>query len=345
MPVRRYRYTRVLRGLVTIGLASLAFAIPSASGSTIVAEIKVGEGSCCVVAQGRSIWVLNVCDASVSEIDPATNNVVRTIPIGLQPRAGDPRCAPLKLSHGGGALWIERRRGLEPLNPARVYRLDTATRRVIRIAIPTLVEGSIAFDGRSLWAGPDTQGTMRRIDARSGRVVARLPVSRRRVVAVTNVVADAKQIWLATGDNGLFRIDPRTKKIVAELRLTGGGEVSMALSGGPLWIAQTGIRRLTRIDTRANRIRARVPLRVKLADRFLFPHLWDGGDGSLWFQPGPASRVKFDPRTGVPLKTITLPLKGPRTVWGIGGVAIGFGSTWIGQWHGRRDGSVFRLTP
>jgi hypothetical protein len=62
-----------------MGLASLAFAIPSASGSTIVAEVYVGEGPCCVVAQAGRIWVLNVCDASVSEIDPGTNTVVRTI--------------------------------------------------------------------------------------------------------------------------------------------------------------------------------------------------------------------------------------------------------------------------
>jgi hypothetical protein len=55
---------------------------------------------------------------------------------------------------GGGALWIEHRRGLEVSNPAQVYRLDTATRRVTRIAIPALVEGSIAFDSHSLWAGP-----------------------------------------------------------------------------------------------------------------------------------------------------------------------------------------------
>jgi len=93
----------VLRGLVTVvGIASLAFAIPPASGSTTVAEIRVGEGPCCVVAQGRSIWVLNVCDASVSEIDPATNTVVRTIPIGPRRRAGDPHCSHLKLIHGGG---------------------------------------------------------------------------------------------------------------------------------------------------------------------------------------------------------------------------------------------------
>jgi hypothetical protein len=328
-----------------VGLAPLAVAIPSAGGSTILAEIRVGEGPCCVVAQGRSIWVLNVCDASVSEISPATNNVVRTIPVGPRQRAGDPYCPPLKLIHGGGALWIERRRGLDVLNPARVYRLDTATRRVTKIAIPALVEGRIAFDGRSLWAGPDTRGTMRRIDARTGRVVGQFLVSKRRVGAVTNVIADAKQIWLVTGDNDVFGIDPRTKKVVAALRLTGRGEVSMALMRNSLWIAQTGIRRLTRIDTRANRFPASVPLHVKLANRFLFPHLWDGGDGSLWLQPGPGSRVKLNAETGAPLKTITVPVKGPRTVWGIGGVAIGFGSTWIAQWPGRRDGSVFRLRP
>jgi YVTN family beta-propeller protein len=335
----------MVRGLVTVGLASLAFAIPSASGSTVLAEIRVGEGPCCVVAQGGSIWVLNVCDASVSQINPATNSVVRTIPIGPRRRAGDPHCAPMKLIHGGGALWIERRRGLDALNPARVYRLDTATRRVTRLAIPPLVEGSIAFDGRSLWAGPDTRGTMRRIDARTGRVVGRFVVSTRRVVAVTNVVADAKQIWLVTADNGVFRIDPRTKKIVAAPRLAGGGEVSMALMRNSLWIAQTGSRRLTRIDTRAIGFPARVPLHVKLANRFAFPHLWAAEDGTLWLQPGPGSRVKLDPRTGAPLKTITVPVRRTQKIWGIGGVAVGFGSTWIAQWPGWRDGSVFRLTP
>jgi sugar lactone lactonase YvrE len=248
----------------------------------------------------------------------------------------------MKLVHGGGALWIERRRGLQVLNPARIYRLDTTTRGVTRLALPPLVVGSIAFDGRSLWAGPDTQGTMRRIDARTGRVVSRFPVSTRRVVAVANVVADANQIWLVTADNGLFRIDPRTRKIVAQVGLTGGGEVSMALSGDSLWVAQTGIRRLTQIDTRANRIGARISIRLRLAS-FFFPRVWDGGDGSLWFQPGPASHIRFDPDTGAPLKTITLPLRGPHTIWGIGGVAVGFGSTWVAEWPGRRDGSIFRV--
>jgi hypothetical protein len=113
----------VLRGLVTIGLASLAFAIPSASASTIVAEIGVGEGPFCVVTQGRSISVLNVCDASVSEIDPAMNTVDRTSPIGPRRRAGDPHRSHLKLIDGGRALWIERRRGLEAL----VFVSDKAT--------------------------------------------------------------------------------------------------------------------------------------------------------------------------------------------------------------------------
>jgi hypothetical protein len=159
------------------------------------------------------------------------------------------------------------------------------------------------------------------------------------------VVADAKQIWLVTGDNDVFRIDPRTKMIVAELQLTGGGEVSVALVRNSLWIAQTGFRRLTRIDTRTNRFPASVPLHLKLANGFVFPHLWAGGDGSLWLQPGPGSRVELDPRTGAPLKTITVPVRGARKIWGIGGVAVGFGSTWIAQWPGWRDGSVFRSTP
>ena len=118
----------------------------------------------------------------------------------------------------------------------------------------------------------------------------------------------------------------------------------MALTRGSLWIAQAGIRRLTRIDTRANRIAARPPLQVKLVDAWLFPHLWDGGDGSLWLQAGPRSRVRLDPRTGAALKTITLPLKGSRTISLIGGVAVGFGSTWIAEWRVRSDGLVFRVT-
>ncbi len=71
----------------------------------MAAEIGVGQGPCFVVAQGKSIWVSNVCDATVSEINPVTNTVVRTIPIGPRPRAGDPHCAPLWMIGGSGALW------------------------------------------------------------------------------------------------------------------------------------------------------------------------------------------------------------------------------------------------
>ncbi len=102
---------------------------------------------------------------------------------------------------------------------------------------------------------------------------------------------------------------------------------------------------MARIDTRTNRIGARVPVQIKLTDAPLRPHLWDGGDRSIWLQPEPGSRVKLDPRTGAPLKTITLPLKGRLKDYGIGGVAVGFGSTWIAQWPRAGDGSVFRLTP
>jgi hypothetical protein len=40
---------------------------------------------------------------------------------------------------------------------------------------------------------------------------------------------------------------------------------------------------------------------------------------------------------------LKLPLRGPHTIWGIGGVAVGFGSTWVAEWPGRREGSIFRV--
>ena len=56
-------------------------------------DVAFGEGAA---------WVANSLDRTVSRIDPETNEVVETIPLGRE---------PLHLAAGEGAVWVTVREG------------------------------------------------------------------------------------------------------------------------------------------------------------------------------------------------------------------------------------------
>jgi len=74
-----------------------------------VATIRVGAGpENAAVATDGTVFVPNVFDDSVSRIDPATNKVVQTIPVGVK---------PFPAASAFGDIWVPSAGGTE------VYRL------------------------------------------------------------------------------------------------------------------------------------------------------------------------------------------------------------------------------
>ena len=81
-----------------------------------------------------AVWVANSLDGTVSRIDPETNRVVQTVPVGVTPTA---------LAAGAGAVWVT---SSEERN---VTKLDGRGRLLARI--PTGALGRGIAGGGSVW--------------------------------------------------------------------------------------------------------------------------------------------------------------------------------------------------
>jgi hypothetical protein len=92
---------------------------------------------------GANLWLVDEEDALLFEIDPATGDSIRAF---LLPdsAASDPNC--FGLTWDGSYLWVSRY-----TDPARIYRLDTATGQSVYSFQPPADICGIAWDGQFLW--------------------------------------------------------------------------------------------------------------------------------------------------------------------------------------------------
>jgi virginiamycin B lyase len=226
--------------------------------ATAVRWLAFGEGS---------VWVSNFDDNSVSRVDPATNSIVATIPVTLEPtgvtvgagsvwvtnhRAGtisriDPGTnrvvaeisvgppgpsGPQVLAAATGAIWVT------VPNAMALVQVDPASNAVAtRIAEgPTC--GSLAEGFDSVWGGRSCDtSTLVRVNGRSHAVSnIGLPSNQ----SVTWVTTDFGSVWVTSPTQRLFRVDPATDRVAAELTFEGTARGMRVVGGeGSLWVGRT----------------------------------------------------------------------------------------------------------
>jgi len=175
----------------------------------------------------------------------------------------------------------------------------------------------------------------------------------------SGLAAADEAVWVATGRDGIVRIDPATDRVVLRLR-PGGAVTALAAGFGDLWAIDAVGDRLLRIDPRANRILASLPVgrlptglavghgrvwvtsqlestvvaidprtsRVAAQRRFTYGELWPGraavaSDG-VWVITGRGAEVtRLNHRTAAIERRVRL--AGARTLAAIGR------SVWVGR--------------
>lgn len=185
----------------------------------------------------------------------------------------------------------------------------------------------VAFGAGSVWAARYHASEVVRIDPRSLRVVARIPVRRG---PLGLAFADGA-VWSANFDTGtVSRIDPATNRVVDVVR-AGAGSEGIAGDADAVWtvnkVAQGGS--ATHVDPRTGRVLARIPVGQE-------PRFVTVGLGSAWatsFYEGTLARIDPERNRVVYRKHVAT---GPQ------GVAVAGGSVWIGDLI---DGTVVRFDP
>ncbi len=150
-----------------------------------------------------AVWVVLHHEWTVVRIDPATNTVVATIPIG----SGLPESGPEGLAAANGFVYVGGGGGLG--SERFLKRIDPATNAVTPVIdLPTGCDRKAAT-GSHVWVGidgcgPGEPGSIADIDADSGSIVGRVALGG----PPLDVAIGAGSVWAITGNRELVRVDP-----------------------------------------------------------------------------------------------------------------------------------------
>jgi len=273
----------------------------------VVANIPVAEPSptcerCwgAVAGRGDVVWAtMNSAGPVVAQINPGSNRVVKTIPVEVLPSA---------LGVGeDGELWLTA-----TLQNA-VVRVDPRVGRVGE-RIPVHAPSGVAVDKDAVWVTSrklGATGQVVRLDARTDRVVATIPVGHEPGA----LVVGAGGVWVANeADHTISRIEPRTNTVVATIPVV-HLPVGVAIGDGAVWVASRGfsvlsVPSVSRIDPDTNTAVETTPIEGTS------PLGMVAGEGSLWV----ASR---NPDEVVRIGPVPLPLNAPTAGGPLLLVAIG----------------------
>ncbi len=147
---------------------------------------------------------------------------------------------------------------------------------------------AVAVGFGAVWVANNTDGTVDRLDAATGRLRGPAISVGPGPLAVTTGEGG---VWVATGDGYVRRLDPRTGRVTH-----GGAQIDglagLAAGEGAVWATSSAAGTLTRIDPRTGRVRGK-PLQVGRG-----PTDVAVGAGSVWVADSTAGHVvRVDPRS------------------------------------------------
>jgi sugar lactone lactonase YvrE len=181
----------------------------------------------------------------------------------------------------GASLWIACR------NASELRRVDTASGETwALLPAPGAPAYSIAAGGGAVWAATRS-GQVTRVDTANGGS-ARLPIEG----TSAYLWHAAGSLWVADDARSmLVRIDPATRRVLAEIRV-GDGAAGFVTDGQRAWVVNHRDATLDRIDLATNAVTRLATLPGEAPERITL------GSGSLWITGRGTDLLRVDPQTG-----------------------------------------------
>jgi YVTN family beta-propeller protein len=337
--------------------------IPRTAAGTVSATIPFGSGLRAIAWGEGALWVASVEDGTITRINPATNQVVATIPVST---GGD---GPWDVVAGEGGVWVIVGK---QAHPSRVLRIDPATNKV-EAHIDVHDVSVLATGLGAVWVGQFSQGDrghLLRIDPATNRVVATIPVG----PEPQDIAVGGGAVWVLDDlTYEIVQVDPTTNAPKTVFDGTAGasaGAAGVTYEAGAIWTVEclrTGPPvsephpgpgcdwNLARVDTKTF-TSTLFPIATERENdgHTLFninAAVVAGGDGSVWVSIADAPPVKDGVQSfangrlirvdtaGVLIGTISV---GKDFV---GDAAIGDGSLWAMTWGASQQAAVIRIEP
>jgi YVTN family beta-propeller protein len=199
-----------------------AVAIIDPESNRVVDSVPVGTHPVGIAYRGADVWVANVEDGTVSWIDPDERVVKGNISIGAPP-------VDVVLTDSG-AIWTGNGSegtlsNVSPTLRAVAHTTDLSGRGLVRTAVHAL-----AYGAGSLWAATSAREVVR-VDARTGAILHHIPVE----TTPYAVAFGDGAAWVITADNHLQRIEPRTNTVTNQQLVGFTAGNSLAVGAGGVW--------------------------------------------------------------------------------------------------------------
>jgi streptogramin lyase len=210
--------------------------------------IGVGSAHLFLAAGETSIWAApeeeprDLGPDSLFRIDPATDRVVATIPIGFNVQ---------QVAFGSGATWVVQADGT-------LSKIEPGSRRVSRRFSVGNSASGVAVAGGAVWVSSTLSSVVYRVDPETGHAQPiPLPGS------VTSIAGDSSGVWVLDATAGtVIRIDPVTGDLGDPIRV-GVDSTDIAVGGGSAWVTDGTDGAVFRMEPdRGGRGRGLGPVRV-----------------------------------------------------------------------------------
>lgn len=254
-----------------------------------VVTIKVGSFPQQAAVGEGAVWVPDSGSGTVSRIDPQTNEVVATIPIG-NADLNNGRLIPSRVTTGDGYVWVATN------DDDSVVQIDPKTNQIVATISLGMTPFALAVKNGTLWVTSRENNSVLLVDVNTQQVVETIPdVKDPTAIAVTE---DA--IWVVNHrDDAVTRIDPLTNQVVTLISLGTTGVLDpvcrscvngIALGAGSVWVSSI-VGGVVRIDPQTNQVIAKIPGR---GDTFGIA----SNDEGVWFANWKDLMIfRIDPQT------------------------------------------------
>ncbi len=220
-----------------LGLASTAAAqdVPGTVIKQFELPMKTPTG---LAWDGHHLWVADLDEGSLNEVDPATGKVLRTLEA--------PGYQPLDLAWDGARLWV-----IDALDKM-AYAIDPAT-TITQRALPLDTDAvkGLTWDGTALWTVDASAGVIARLDDADGTTFKSFPgpMAHARGDGL-GLAFDGTCVWVSDRfANTIFRMDPRTGAVIASFASPGPYPAGLTWDGTHLWCVDYETRQLYALQT------------------------------------------------------------------------------------------------
>jgi ABC-type branched-subunit amino acid transport system substrate-binding protein/DNA-binding beta-propeller fold protein YncE len=278
----------------------------------VVSTTPVGRRATGVAAAGRYVWVTSFADGTVWRIDPKID-AVRRLPVGGSPTGVAAAPGSVLVANGP-------QHSLASVDPA-----DTAVSYVTQLPGEGVGGVSVAAGKKDIWFADATQRIAgqvgKGITGGEPRVTIDIPADENSLLSAYETFNGAAlgegAIWVAGDAFGrtVWRLDPRSARVTVaiELPFVPG---SIAAGEGAVWVTSLLDDIVARIDPATNRIATTI-------------HVGRGvggiaaGDGAVWVASSTAPEIsRIDPRTNRVVATVPTAELPTR-------IAVGTGGVWV----------------